>query len=82
MPPRGKAMPSADPQQSHGKAAWYRQPVVWLGAALFVASLAGCVWIIVVAAHHPDAPVDHAGGSVFGVPSAPHSSHGPPAKPR
>ena len=28
--------------------AWYRQPVLWLGAFVFVISLAGCVWLIVV----------------------------------
>jgi hypothetical protein len=29
--------------------AWYRQPVLWVGAAVFVASLLGCVAMIVVA---------------------------------
>jgi len=79
MPPRGKAMPRADPAQVPARTAWYRQPVAWLGVALFVASLAGCVWIIVVAAHHPDTPVENAGNGLFGVPSAARSSHGPPA---
>lgn len=83
MPPRGKAMPGADAVPVPARAAWYRQPIVWLGVALFVASLAGCVWIIVVASHHPDAPVEHAGRGLFGVPSSAHSSHGPPpAKPQ
>ena len=70
-------MPSADPQRVQARAAWYRQPVAWLGVVLFVASLAGCVWIIVVASHHPDAPVENDGG-LFGVPSAARSAHGPP----
>ncbi len=55
--------------------AWYRQPILWLGAAIFGASLAGCVWMIVLGARHADEPVD-APHAVFGVPSSAHSSHG------
>jgi hypothetical protein len=33
--------------------AW-RQPVVWLGAAIFVASLIGCVLTILLASRHDD----------------------------
>ena len=29
--------------------AWYRPPVVWLGIAILLASLAGCVGLIVAA---------------------------------
>lgn len=47
---------------------WYRQPVVWLGALIFVASLAGCVWMIVLGARHADEPVP-AGMTVFKVPT-------------
>ena len=49
---------------------WYRQPVLWLRALLFAASLAGCVWMIVLGARHDDPPVAVAGGSVFKVPLA------------
>ncbi|MEO7063191.1 MAG: hypothetical protein ABI082_05365 [Dokdonella sp.] len=49
---------------------WYRQPVVWLGLLLFAASLAGCVWMIVLGARHADTPVPTAGGEVFRVPLA------------
>jgi hypothetical protein len=28
---------------------WYRPPVVWLGAAVLLASLGGCIALIVVA---------------------------------
>lgn len=28
---------------------WYRPPVVWLGAAILLASLSGCIALIVVA---------------------------------
>ena len=37
------------PGPRHDRAgAWYRQPVLWLGAAVFAASMAGCIWIIVM----------------------------------
>lgn len=38
--------------------AWYRQPVLWLGAAILAASLAGCVWMIVLGARHADVPLE------------------------
>ena len=28
---------------------WYRPPVVWLGAAILLASIAGCIALIVLA---------------------------------
>ncbi|KRF01802.1 hypothetical protein ASG87_09825 [Frateuria sp. Soil773] len=69
-------MPTATTRADrHDAAAWYRQPVLWLGAAIFAASLAGCVWMIVLGARHADAPVD-APHAVFGVPAASHSSPG------
>ena len=43
--------PTRDPD------AWFRQPVLWLGAAIFVATLAGCVVMIVLASRYPDPPV-------------------------
>lgn len=58
--------------------AWYRQSVVWLGMVVFVASLAGCVWMIVLGARHADIPLDTT-HKVFDVPVGAHSSHGPPA---
>ena len=38
--------------------AWYRQPVLWLGAAILAASLAGCVWMIVLGSRHADLPLE------------------------
>lgn len=43
---------SAAPQQ-----AWYRQGIVWLGAAVFAASMAGSVWLIHVAERYTDPPL-------------------------
>jgi hypothetical protein len=40
--------------------AW-RQPVVWLGLAIFVASIIGCIAIIMLAVRHDDPA---AGGGV------------------
>ncbi len=47
---------------------WYAQPVVWLGIAVFIASLAGCIWLIVVGARYDDAAIS-ASNRVFGVPT-------------
>jgi hypothetical protein len=66
---------STDPASKRG-ASWYRQPVVWLGAAVFVASMAGCVWLIVVSIRYADTPLptSHA---VFGVPVSAHTAPAP-----
>jgi len=47
--------------------AWYRQPVAWLGIAVLAASLAGCVWLIVLGLRHADEPVA-TDGVIFKVP--------------
>jgi len=36
---------------------WFRQPIVWLGAAILLASVIGCLVMIVLASTHPDPPV-------------------------
>ncbi|WHZ19324.1 MAG: hypothetical protein OJF55_001473 [Rhodanobacteraceae bacterium] len=54
---------------------WYRVPVVWLGMLIFVASLAGCVWIIVASVHYRDEALDVPAHSVMGVPA--HSRPAP-----
>ena len=61
---------------------WYQQSVVWLGLAIFIASLAGCVWMIVLGARHADPPVATEGEMVFKVPSArPAKADKPPRDP-
>jgi hypothetical protein len=76
-------MPAASDIAARRGGAWYRQPVLWLGGVIFVASLAGCVWMIVLGAHHADTPLDTA-HTVFGVPVSAHSSpqHPPTDPPR
>lgn len=56
---------------------WYRQPILWLGIAVFVASMAGCVWIIVASARSADIPLPTS-RIVFGVPASARSSHDNP----
>ena len=56
------------PAQSPAR--WYRQPILWLGAVLFAASLAGCIWLIVVSQRYADEPVPNE-DAVFKVPLAP-----------
>jgi uncharacterized membrane protein YccC len=64
-----------DPAPLTRTGAWWRQPVLWLGVLTFLASLAGCVWILLVSLQHADTPVD-AAHTVFGVPASTHSSRG------
>jgi hypothetical protein len=49
-------------------AAWHRQPIVWLGAAVLAASIAGCVWLIVVAERYVDPPLPVEGLQILKVP--------------
>ncbi|HHX82915.1 MAG TPA: hypothetical protein GX696_08045 [Pseudomonadaceae bacterium] len=58
-------------------ARWYRQPIVWLAAVLFAASLAGCVWLIVMAQRYGDPPIP-TDEVVFKVPLAPAAGEEPP----
>lgn len=60
---------------------WYRQPVLWLGAFVFVISLAGCVWLIVVSVRYADTPLTTSSHAVFGVPVASHSAPPPSSAP-
>lgn len=49
--------------------AWYRQPIAWLGIFVFALSMAGCVWMIVVAMQNPDVPTYKPDRAVLGVPT-------------
>ena len=48
---------------------WYRAPVAWLGILVFAASIAGCVWIIVVSLQYRDPQVPVASHSLLGIPA-------------
>ena len=47
---------------------WYRQPVVWLGAAILLASIAGCIGLIMAASGYPDEPVQVLADELLRVP--------------
>ena len=47
---------------------WFQQPVLWLAALIFLASLIGCIVTIVVALRGADAPVETTGSKVMKVP--------------
>ncbi|MBS0364208.1 MAG: hypothetical protein JSR67_00100 [Proteobacteria bacterium] len=47
---------------------WYRQRVLWLAAALLAASIAGCLWMIVLGVRHADQPLPGVGEQVLRVP--------------
>lgn len=61
-------------------AAWHRQPVLWLGALLLAASLAGCVLMIVLGARYPDEALPTAGGEIMKVPLARPEPRADPAQ--
>ncbi|HET8943062.1 MAG TPA: hypothetical protein VFN13_13860 [Rudaea sp.] len=57
-----------DPRRRKRSDAWYRQPIVWLGTIVFAASIAGCVWLIVVAQRNADPPIAGTGMQVLKMP--------------
>jgi hypothetical protein len=56
---------------------WFRQPVLWLGALIFVASLLGCVVTIVLAWRYADTPFETTGAGVMKVPTEHRTDAGP-----
>ena len=50
--------------------AWYRAPIVWFGAAILSASIAGCAALIVLALRYPDPPVPLDRDTVLKVPES------------
>jgi hypothetical protein len=49
---------------------WYQQPVLWLGIVLLLASLAGCISMIVIGAQYEDEPVLVEGERLLKMPAA------------
>jgi len=47
---RNRAMSKSDQR-------WYLQPIAWLGIAIFVGSLAGCIHLIMLAMANQDPPL-------------------------
>jgi hypothetical protein len=46
-----------DVNTARDSAKWFRQPVLWLGAAIFLMVLLVCVVTIVLASRHADVPI-------------------------
>ncbi len=59
------------------RGSWYSQPVVWLGIVVFAASIAGCIWLVVVGARYGDASIPIR-DQVFGVPTQRPAQPPPP----
>jgi hypothetical protein len=57
--------------------AWYRQPILWLGALLLAASLGGCIGMIVLGLRHADEALP-TGGQLFKIPLARPTPPPPP----
>lgn len=49
---------------------WYRLPVIWLGAAIFFASIAGCISMVVLASRYPDEPLPLSSDQLLKMPAA------------
>lgn len=62
----------AIPEPARGPAApWYRQGIVWLGAAITVLFVAGSVWLVLIAQAHEDPPLEISGPRIMKVPVMP-----------
>jgi len=59
---------SSPPGSTPSGARWFRQPVLWLAAFIFLAILAGCIAMIVLASRNADMPVETRGPKVMRIP--------------
>ncbi|HTS23603.1 MAG TPA: hypothetical protein VMN79_17565 [Casimicrobiaceae bacterium] len=60
--------------------AWFRQPVVWLGALILAVTIAGCVATILLAWRFADAPIDGDGRHARSAPLEHAADARPPAQ--
>jgi hypothetical protein len=49
---------------------WYQQPILWLGFAILLASIAGCISMVVLGAQFADEPVPVQGERLLKMPAA------------
>ena len=61
---------------AHGER-WYREPVLWLAASILLASVVGCIGLVVLAARLPADPAPPAGETVLRVPVAQEAPRAP-----
>ena len=55
--------------------AWYRQPILWVGAGVGVLAVGSSVWLILFAGDHVDPPLQIAEPRVMSVPVRSTSIH-------
>lgn len=48
---------------------WYRQPILWLGIAVFLASLVGCISMVVLGSQYADEPLPVSGEQLLKMPT-------------
>ena len=74
-------MPNPDirPDKPHS-AAWHRQPVLWLGVLVFIASLLGCIQMIVLGGQQADIPLE-TGRTILGMPAPATTAPSPSPSP-
>lgn len=49
---------------------WYKLPLLWLGAAILLASIAGCVLMVVLGSRYPDEPLPSVGEHLLKMPAS------------
>jgi hypothetical protein len=49
---------------------WYRLPIVWLGATIFFASIAGCIGMVVLASRYADEALPLGSDQLLKMPTA------------
>jgi hypothetical protein len=52
---------------------WYQQPILWLGFAILLASVAGCIHMIVLGTRYAEEPLPVGGEILLKMPAA-HST--------
>jgi hypothetical protein len=49
---------------------WHRQPILWLGAAILIACIVGCIGMVVLAERYPDEPLPVSNDQLLKMPAA------------
>jgi hypothetical protein len=54
---------------------WYRQPILWLGVAIFCASLAGCIAMVVLGSRYADETLPTTAEHLLKIPATRDAEH-------
>jgi len=63
-------MPTA--RERSTRRAWARQPILWLGALIFAASLGGCIVMMILGHRYSDESLPTQGGEILKMPLSRH----------